>query len=155
MLSRDKLLATILAAEEAGYDKLYSPLIHSLIYHLKHQNIRFPEYIFTTYGSPAFGPFLEDKRQYVEHPYCLEVSQDLEEWWIARFLSKQLSVVSYAPTEIALKNKAHFIKLLEMEGELKFTELVEIVGKALKDPRALIEETYRRCLKEPLLERIK
>jgi len=157
MLSKDKLLTTMLAAKEAGHERLHSPTIHSLIYHLKHQNISFPEYIFTTYGSPAFGPFLKEKRRYVEHPYCLELSQGLEEWWIARFLEKKLSVVSYSPTLIAFKNKTRFQKLLDEEGEIKFNNLVKLTGQALEDPRNLIEETYRIYLyelKKPFHERI-
>lgn len=151
MLSREKVVAVTLAADEIGHaGDLYLPVLQSLVYHLQSQEgVNFPDYIFSTWFYPRFGAFKEEgqRKEMIEFSYSMELDEDIGMLLSVDSLKeRRMSLPVYLPTEKSRKKREYFASKLERADGLAFKDLIKVVEAALTDYRKLVWDSYRSYL---------
>lgn len=127
-----------LAAKKVPY-----PLMHTLIYYLKHKKLDLG-YHFNMLFCPkeAMGDWLKDyEHDTIEYPHSVELSEDLANFVSADLLhAERGSAIMIVPGPTVTKNEKLYKDRFDAQSKIKFSKLQKMVGSALTDPKKLLAE---------------
>lgn len=135
-----------LAAKKVPY-----PLMHALIYYLKHKGLDMG-YHFNMLFCPkeAMGDWLKDyEHETVEYPHSVELSEDLANFISADILHSQRgSAILILPGSIVIKNQRLYVDRFNTQSKIKFSKLQKMIRDALANPKKLLDKCYKWYINE-------
>lgn len=142
MFSMGKVVTTVLAADEAGHEKLYFPVLQALVFFLDRQGYSFPAYDF----NPRSYSLMEgETRRLGPYPYSTELERDILHLVATEYLIEERSTPRFSPGPLAFDEKKEFIESFDRDVralDKSYQKLVETIRGCLVDYRSFLRDCY-------------